>query len=312
MVPERAAGVSSASERERQRGRLSLALMRQSRVERCTETTRRWAVFWCGVSLVGAGGCRGASPAPPAQVDGPGSVREEVVEDGPRSGDEGQGEASEAAISDAAAVVSSPTARIEGGRLTSHEVATFELDLTEVTVGAYRACVEAGACTAPEPTYDRGNYHREGYEDHPVTHVRADQAEAFCAWVGKRLPSEWEWQWAAQGGAEARAYPWGDAAPSCELAAYDEPSVSVTEKGCGRHGPWAVGSRPAGASADGVLDLAGNVREWTSSGDGDGKRVVRGGGWFMRASAMRVEARDGVDPGQGSNGVGFRCARSVD
>lgn len=275
----------------------------------------RWIAGLWGVALAMSAGCRPTTPATPTQAPAPTATHEDgAIEDSEASNDEPELEPSEpeVSVSAEATAVSAPTHRIDGGRLESHPLAPFELDRTEVTVGAYRACVEAGACSAPEPTFDRGNYHREGHEDHPVTHVRADQAEEFCAWVGKRLPTEWEWQWAAQGGTRASLYPWGNAEPTCDLAAFDDPSVSVTEKSCGRHGPWPVGSRPKGANPDGVLDLAGNVREWTASPGEPGKRIVRGGGWFMRASALEVRKRDGIDPTRGSNGVGFRCARSAE
>ena len=101
-------------------------------------------------------------------------------------------------------------------------VADFWLDRTEVTVGAYAACVRAGKCGEPEPyTPERGNYrvfcnwrHPEGRAAHPINCVDYEQATAFCTWAGKRLPSEEEWEYAARAGAENRKFPWGNDQPN--------------------------------------------------------------------------------------------------
>jgi formylglycine-generating enzyme required for sulfatase activity len=217
-------------------------------------------------------------------------------------------------------------------------VADFWLDRTEVTVGAYAACVRAGKCGEPEPyTPERGNYrvfcnwrHPEGRAAHPINCVDYEQATAFCTWAGKRLPSEEEWEYAARAGAENRKFPWGNDQPNATRlnACGDEctknliaqrfpggkPMYSVND-GWPETAP--VGSFPAGASKHGVLDLAGNVWEWTSSlyatYDGkssEPKRVLRGGSWGGGdARTERATNRFRLDPSSRAQFLGFRCAR---
>ncbi len=176
-----------------------------------------------------------------------------------------------------------------------HEVVldAFYIDKTEVTVRQYRRCVPSGACTAP----GSGGYvnsKKPGREDHPVNYTDWHQASAYCRWAKKRLPTEAEWEKAARG-TDDRIYPWGNQPPSCQYAVM---RIFRVGRGCGRKSTWPVGSKPAGASPYGVLDMVGNVREWVAdyydrdyyqtesstdrnpSGPSDGEdRVFRGGGW---------------------------------
>ena len=203
-------------------------------------------------------------------------------------------------------------------------VDTFWIDAHEVTVDAYAACVKAGACTEPttEPSQEGYNWGRADRASHPVNGVSWLQAASYCAWVGKRLPMEAEWEKAARG-AEARPYPWGAEKPSCERAVMDDPRSGVA--GCGRSSTWPVGSKPAGASPYGVHDMAGNVWEWANDwydpayyarpphksrieGPKDGaERVIRGGSYALYAGYMRAVGRGHADPSKAGPAIGFRC-----
>ena len=223
----------------------------------------------------------------------------------------------------------------------------FYIDRREVTVAAYRACVAAGACseegltlhTPDRTTYngpstganttrfldpaesDTCNWTWKGGERdrHPINCETWDQARAYCAWAGKRLPTEAEWEKAARG-AEGRKYPWGRSEPTPTRANY----------GKLRGGTTPVGAYPEGASPYGVLDLAGNVWEWCEDFDDpafyadgpsrnprNGKapdkahRVMRGGSWLYGPSALRTFGRTSYEPHYRFAGGGFRCARSA-
>ncbi len=202
----------------------------------------------------------------------------------------------------------------EAGEKPRHSVYlnAFYIDKTEVTVSAYKACVSAGSCTAPDP-YDASsncNWRWSGRDSHPINCVDFSQAKAYCSNASKRLPTEAEWEKAARG-TDGRIYPWGNQAPSCALTIWGDGSNT---DGCGLDSTWPVGSKPAGASFYGALDLAGNVWEWTSdwydagyyskspsrnpSGPAGGSgRVIRGGSWASGdASDLRASSRDGGRP----------------
>lgn len=171
----------------------------------------------------------------------------------------------------------------------------FCLDLTEVTVAAYRACVDEGMCTAP----DAGNFLTAGREDHPVHVVEVLQAEEYCAFVGARLPSQAEWLDAAARGTTDDSYPWGD----------DEPLAGdMPELVCGLESTdtCAVGTYPAGATPEGHLDLVGNVAEIVTTEDA----VCAAGGSFESTAtelfASACEEITGAVPT-----VGFRCAQGL-
>jgi formylglycine-generating enzyme required for sulfatase activity len=188
-------------------------------------------------------------------------------------------------------------------------VAAFGIDRVEVTNARYAACVDAGACSPPVgPAFADVTK-----ADHPVSLVSWPQAAAYCRWVGKRLPTEAEWEKAARG-ADGRVWPWG--------SRFEAERVNAGYT----LGTAAVGSYAAGASPYGVLDMAGNVWEWTSSlyrpypydaGDGredpvaHGARVNRGGSWYYGAEYARTAYRATADHMyRRIADLGFRCARS--
>jgi formylglycine-generating enzyme required for sulfatase activity len=198
----------------------------------------------------------------------------------------------------------------------AHEVTLsgFDIDVTEVTQGAYAECVAASACSVPS-----ANYAPEETPTMPVRNVTWDQAVAFCEWGGKRLPTEAEWEKAARG-TDGRLYPWGEGgAADCERANTD---------GCGGV-VLPVGSIAAGASPYGALDMAGNLWEWThdyyaadayASHDGPDpqgpdsgtRRVYRGGSYGNLASQARASNRaESYNPDVGGSGLGFRCVAGL-
>jgi len=224
-----------------------------------------------------------------------------------------------------------------------HEVrlGAFELDRTEVTVQAYGACVEAGGCAAPEPTVlwdglleaardfysEFCNWGAPGRVHHPMNCVSWREARRYCAWSGKRLPTEEEWERAARGPG-GRRYPWGDGAPGPRLlngcgtecvAGMQGVTGCLYRADDGFAASAPVGSYPAGRSAEGALDLAGNVWEWTESrycpyeqkDCTEPQRVVRGGAWNVAsADILRASYRFRSPPSHRFDLVGFRCARS--
>jgi formylglycine-generating enzyme required for sulfatase activity len=214
----------------------------------------------------------------------------------------------------------------------------FRLDRTEVTVQAYAECVRARACTEPDAYSDKGGSYRifcnwkhpHNRSLHPINCVDFQQATTFCAWAGKRLPSEEEWEYAARAGSEDRTYPWGADKPDQTRlnACGSECPANLVAKRFPRWAPmyeaddgWPetapVGSFPAGASKHGVLDLLGNVWEWTASeyaaydgSSSEKKRVLRGGSWGGGdPRTERTTNRFRLVPVSRAQFLGFRCAQ---
>jgi formylglycine-generating enzyme required for sulfatase activity/tRNA A-37 threonylcarbamoyl transferase component Bud32 len=190
----------------------------------------------------------------------------------------------------------------------------FYLDQYEVTNTQYRECVEARGCTpGGANSVTRQGYRDDPlYDDYPVVNISWDQANAYCQWAGKHLPSEAQWEYAA-GGPDNLSWPWDDK--------FDVTLLPATETDT-----QPVGSYAQGASTFGIHDMAGNVSEWVAddfdenfytdspplnplSADVSGGRLYRGGsfgnrnGVFYTTSRRYGNVRTYSDPG-----LGFRCA----
>jgi formylglycine-generating enzyme required for sulfatase activity len=132
--------------------------------------------------------------------------------------------------------------------------------------------------------------------DHPATDVTYDEAAAFCAWAGGRLPTGDEWEAAARG-ADGRAWPWGET--------FDPECCACVESGWGWTAP--VTAHPAGASPCGAEQLAGNVWEWVEDRTEDGAwRAVRGGSYLDHAWGVRAARVLAADPARATPTTGFR------
>jgi formylglycine-generating enzyme len=208
----------------------------------------------------------------------------------------------------------------------AHEVAlsAYWIDRTEVTVAAYRRCVELGRCTAPPYASGAVRFDRPQF---PVTLVTWQEADAYCHFAGGRLPTEAEWERAARG-VDRRRFPWGNLY-NRRLSNHGILAINPNDDtdGFGELGP--VGSFPQGRTADGIDDMAGNVAEWTADAVDDvisaryapateinpkgpasgADRVVRGGGYNHPAALIRGAARDALPAGTRNPFLGFRCVR---
>lgn len=150
-----------------------------------------------------------------------------------------------------------------------------------------------------------------GRADHPVVQVSAHDAAAFCDFHAARLPSEQEWELAARG-TDGRRFPWGDVPPEqpSVRANFGTVACCAPDSADGYLRTAPVGSFPDGRSPAGLLDMAGNVWEWTASrlsGRPD-QVVLRGGGWGNDPYCLRTSYRHGNPPDIGLDMVGFRCA----
>ncbi|HET8759618.1 MAG TPA: formylglycine-generating enzyme family protein [Nitrospiria bacterium] len=201
----------------------------------------------------------------------------------------------------------------------SVRVRSFFMDRTEVTNAQYQKFIEVSGRPAPADPKDVEYYAwvdgkpPAGQEEHPVCYVAWADADAYCRWVGKRLPTEAEWERAARGD-DNRIWPWGNT--------FDPTRCNTTEAGFRWSTP--VGSFPEGASPYGVLDLCGNVAEWTSSwyepypgstlqraAFGRKMRVARGGAWVLTAQPWsRTTNRNLAQPPDlRHRTLGFRCVK---
>ena len=193
------------------------------------------------------------------------------------------------------------------------DVPTFQIDVFEVTNSDFKAFVDAtGYKTDAEKTGDKPwRTYAVGKDNHPVVKVSWNDAGAFCKWAGERLPTEAEWEKAARG-TDGRTYPWGN----------DWDPKKVNGKESGIRGTTSVGSYPTGASPFGVMDMGGNVWEWTASAAehypgnttasklyGTNLYIVRGGGWFDVKEQVASYYRNSATATTPNDDLGFRCAK---
>jgi formylglycine-generating enzyme required for sulfatase activity len=193
----------------------------------------------------------------------------------------------------------------------------FWIDQTVVTQGMYKRCVAAGTC--PDVVHDAETYTtytKSEYDNHPVVYVSWDQAKTYCETVGRRLPTEAEWEKAARG-TDGRIYPWGDTPPNGNQALF---AMAI-------NGTKPVGSYPDGITPYGALDMIGNVREWIFDfyseyyygesaernplgppGAKDNQHVLRGASFKDAIHFARIAQRFHHVPWSAGDNRGFRCA----
>lgn len=215
------------------------------------------------------------------------------------------------AVTAPAGMVRVPGGVFQAGALTL-EVGPFLIDRAEVTVGAYQRCVDEGVCEAPVDPF--GQMRRP---ELPVVNVTHAMAVTYCGWAGGRLPSAAEWLLAARG-YEPRRFPWGERAAHCGLARL---------AGCGE-GAGAPGGLAADRSEFGLVDVVGNVSEWTLDGplaprpaggvlrdpvggSADGRVMVRGGSFLSPATEAELSRATAVDAREARVDRGMRCARGI-
>lgn len=189
----------------------------------------------------------------------------------------------------------------------------YYLDTTEVSQAQYNEFLAATGRRAPY--HWLGGKMPDGQGDIAAHNVDWDDASGYCAWKGKRLPTEAEWERAARGGLEGQDYPWGDGKATEALARYATPD-----------GPGKVGQFPP--NDFGLHDMAGNVTEWCSDyfertyyehspaknphGPAEGMyRIIRGGSWSSGPRRITTFFRNWVRPNQRTPNLGFRCAKDA-
>ena len=194
-------------------------------------------------------------------------------------------------------------------------LSAFKLKTTPVTVAEFKKCVTAGACTAEHYTDTAAdisadmsiscNYGNLSRTNHPMNCMDWYAATEYCEWIGGRLPTEEEWEYASTHNGTKHlntTYPWGDAEPSSARANYYKTFSSTTEVGY---------FSPAGDSPLGLVDMSGNVWEWTNSLYYSDRynRILKGGSWTDRVDFLDVTNRADAIPSLILKDIGVRCAR---
>lgn len=206
-------------------------------------------------------------------------------------------------------------------------LSTFAIDRREVIQLDYAACAAEGACPPAADVDLCANGKDSVQDDLPVDCVPWEAARAYCEFVGKRLPTEAEWEKAARGD-DARPYPWGEDPATCDRAVmWDEP-YGNDDWGCWVGHTWAPGSKPLGDSPYGLHDMAGNAREWVADwwsaedlaefdgpdpvGPASGsQRVMKGGRDISTDDELFAYQRESEPPDFAGPSTGFRCAVSL-
>jgi iron(II)-dependent oxidoreductase len=208
----------------------------------------------------------------------------------------------------------------------------FDIDKYEVTNLQYLKFVLAtGRSPQLDWRYDGGNF-QEPMASHPIMHVTWSDADAYCQWAGKRLPTEAEWEKAARG-TDGRLNPWGEQSAGLSRANFGRTGLSGPvrdrpERALMYPPIIAVDKYDNSVSPYGLHQTMGNVAEWVSDwydpeyykiapdrnpkGPETGtQKAFRGGGWMDSTTTMRVAMRNGTDPNTKINWMGFRCAKSA-
>jgi formylglycine-generating enzyme required for sulfatase activity len=199
------------------------------------------------------------------------------------------------------------------------EITPFYIDKYPVTNAQFKQFLDASHYAPQDPLnflkdWKDGSY-PPAWANKPVTWVSIEDARAYAHWAGKRLPHEWEWQSAAQGN-DGRTYPWGNT--------WDPKAVPLPDQERTLRGPDDVDAHPAGASPFGVMDLVGNVWQWTDEFEDDHTRaaIVRGGSYYQPQGSIWYfpQAYQNDEHGKlllmapsydRSGTVGFRCVKEA-
>jgi formylglycine-generating enzyme required for sulfatase activity len=199
-------------------------------------------------------------------------------------------------------------------------IKSFWIDKYPVTNAQFKKFVDATHYRPQDDLnflrdWQNGKY-PDGWDNMPVTWVSIEDARAYAAWAGKRLPHEWEWQYAAQG-TDGRTYPWGNT--------WKAEAVPTPDKSRTMRGPDEVNAHPAGASPFAVVDMVGNVWQWTDEFEDDHTRggILRGGSYYQPQGSIWYfpQAYKLSEHGKllmmapsmdRSGGVGFRCVQDAE
>ena len=215
------------------------------------------------------------------------------------------------------------------------ELSAYSMDKFEVPVELFEKCMAENACSNDDQERPHYRTSADSYQcnignpdrkNHPANCVTWYGAKAYCEWLGKRLPTEAEWENAARSG-KAQIYPWGDAPE----ASCDNTVMKSSANGCGSNTTSPVGSKPQGVSEHGIYDLSGNVAEYTadwyeknfystaeagqkdtqgpSEPEKDKYRSVRGGSYIYGESHTRASFRSSAKLDDPAIDFGFRCVK---